>query len=222
MKSSLSYAKKGCPAPPATAADVIARLARRVERIVFLSSPHQTPHPFFQQPNSLANLHRDIDRLVTNSARASTIIRRGMFASNSIFWWASQIQTGDVVRWPYGAVETAPIDDRDIAAVAVRALAEEGHAGRDYVITGPESLSHETQVRAIGNIGRNVAGRVGRCRRHSGIRDLDGVGHYGNTGAHLRRMGRRARRRLQGPDAQPESLSGDYDLHVRGIRLYAP
>jgi len=144
-------------APPATAADVIARLARRVERIVFLSSPHQTPHPFFQQPNPLANLHGDIDRLVTDSARESTIIRPGMFASNSIFWWASQIQTGDVVRWPYGAVETAPIDDRDIAAVAVRALVEEGHAGQDYVITGPESLSHETQVRAIGNaLGRHI------------------------------------------------------------------
>jgi len=144
-------------APPATAADVIARLARRVQRIVFLSSPHQTPHPFFQQPNRLANLHGDIDRLVTDSARESTIIRPGMFASNSIFWWASQIQTGDVVRWPYGAVETAPIDDRDIAAVAVRALVEEGHAGQDYVITGPESLSHETQVRAIGNaLGRHI------------------------------------------------------------------
>jgi len=144
-------------APPATAADVIARLACRVERIVFLSSQHQTPHPFFQQPNRLANLHGDIDRLVTDSARESTIIRPGMFASNSIFWWASQIQTGDVVCWPYGAVETAPIDDRDIAAVAVRALVEEGHAGQDYVITGPESLSHETQVRAIGNaLGRHI------------------------------------------------------------------
>jgi hypothetical protein len=41
-----------------------------------------------------------------------------------VAWWAPQIRTGDVVRWPYGAVETAPIDERDIAAVAVRALSE--------------------------------------------------------------------------------------------------
>jgi uncharacterized protein YbjT (DUF2867 family) len=144
-------------APPATAADVIARLARRVERIVFLSSPHQTPHPFFQQRNRSMTLHEDIERLIADSGRASTIIRPGMFAGNCILWWASQIQTDGVVRWPYGAVETAPIDERDIAAVAVRSLIEDGHTGRDYVITGPTSLSHADQVLAIGNaLGRRL------------------------------------------------------------------
>ena len=34
-------------APFATAPAVVEALARRVERIVLLSSPHQTPHPFF-------------------------------------------------------------------------------------------------------------------------------------------------------------------------------
>jgi uncharacterized protein YbjT (DUF2867 family) len=144
-------------AAPTTAPDVIARLARRVERIVLLSSPHQTPHPFFQQTNPLARIHAGIDRLVMDSGVAWTIIRPGMFAANSIDWWAPQIQAGDVVRWPYGAVETAPIDERDIAAVAACALIEERHAGRDYVVTGPESLSQADQVRAIGDaLGRRL------------------------------------------------------------------
>ena len=47
-----------------------------------------------------------------------------MFAANTVAWWAPQIRAGDEVRWPYGAVETAPIDERDIAAVAVRALSD--------------------------------------------------------------------------------------------------
>jgi hypothetical protein len=34
-----------------------------------------------------------------------------------VAWWAPQLRAGDEVRWPYGAVETAPIDERDIAAV---------------------------------------------------------------------------------------------------------
>src|SRR4051812_2401301 len=34
-------------APPETVADVIARIAARARRLVFLSSPHRTPHPFF-------------------------------------------------------------------------------------------------------------------------------------------------------------------------------
>jgi len=139
-------------APPATAPAVIARLARRVERIVLLSAPYQTPHPFFQQPNPLATMQASIDRLVTDSGTAWTIVRPGMFAANAIDWWAPQIRTGDVVRWPYGAVETAPIDERDIAAVAARALVDEGHAGRDYVVTGPASISQADQVRTIGDV----------------------------------------------------------------------
>ena len=55
-----------------------------------------------------------------------------------------------MVRWPYGAAETAPIDERDIAAVAAPALCEDGHAGGDYVLTGPESLSQAEQVSIIG------------------------------------------------------------------------
>ena len=35
-------------APPATAAAVVERLASGTRRVVLLSSPHQTPHPFFQ------------------------------------------------------------------------------------------------------------------------------------------------------------------------------
>ena len=43
-----------------------------------------------------------------------------------------------MVRWPCGAAETAPIDERDIGAVAARALLEDGHDGADYVLTGPD------------------------------------------------------------------------------------
>jgi uncharacterized protein YbjT (DUF2867 family) len=68
-------------APPATAAAVIERLASHARRVVFLSSPHRTPHPFFQQPNPMAALHAEIERLIAAAAIASTIIRPGMLAS---------------------------------------------------------------------------------------------------------------------------------------------
>src|SRR5205085_5764634 len=70
-------------APPATAPAVVARLATHAERVVFLSSPHQTPHPFFQQPNPMAALHAGIERLIAAAGLASTIIRPGMFMSNT-------------------------------------------------------------------------------------------------------------------------------------------
>ena len=144
-------------APPTTAPAVVERLAAHARRVVFLSSPHQTPHPFFQQPNPMALLHADIERLIAATGLESTIIRPGMFASNALMWWASAIRADGVVRWPYGAAETAPVDDRDVAAVAARTLYQDGHAGGDYVLTGPESLSQAEQVSIIGDVlGRRV------------------------------------------------------------------
>ncbi len=144
-------------APPTSAPAVIERLSTHARRVVFLSSPHQTRHPFFQQPNPMAVLHADIERLIAASGIESTIIRPGMFASNVSSWWASAIRAGNIVRWPYGAAETAPIDDRDVAAVAARTLYQDGHAGGDYVLTGPESLSQAEQVRIIGDaLGRRI------------------------------------------------------------------
>jgi len=137
-------------APPTTAPAAIERLASHTRRVVLLSSPHRTPHPFFQQPNPMAVLHAGIERLIAAAGLESTIVRPGMFASNALHWWAAPIRDGDVVRWPYGAAETAPIDERDIASVAARALYEDGHVGADYVLTGPESLSQAEQVRIIG------------------------------------------------------------------------
>jgi uncharacterized protein YbjT (DUF2867 family) len=144
-------------APPATVPAVIERLASRARRVVLLSSPHQTPHPFFQQPNPMARFHADLERQIAESGLASTIIRPGMFASNTQFWWGSMIRDGDVVRWPYGAAETAPIDERDVAAVAARALSDARYAGGDYVLTGPESLSQIEQVAIVGTeLGRSI------------------------------------------------------------------
>ena len=146
-------------APLATASGVIAQLeshgAGHPRRIVLLSSPHQTAHPFFQQPNALRTLYVELERLLAASALDVMTLRPGIFASNAIHWWAPQIQRGDVVRWPYADAETAPIDERDIAAAATRVLLDHRHASGDYVLTGPESLSHADQVRAIGDaIGR--------------------------------------------------------------------
>ncbi|MDT7544113.1 MAG: hypothetical protein QOE99_223, partial [Actinomycetota bacterium] len=109
------------------------------------------------QPNPMAALHAEVERLIAAAGLASTILRPGMFASNTRLWWGSMIRDGDVVRWPYGAAETAPVDERDVAAVAARALCEDGHAGGDYVLTGPEALSQAEQVSIIGDaIGRRL------------------------------------------------------------------
>lgn len=144
-------------APPATAQAVVERFAAHARRVVFLSAPYRTPHPFFQQPNPTATLYAEIERLIEAAGLESTILRPGMFASNALFWWAHAIRTNGVVRWPYGGAETAPVDERDVAAVAARTLCHGGHGGGDYVLTGPESLSQVEQARIIGDVvGRTI------------------------------------------------------------------
>lgn len=102
----------------------------------------------------MAALHADIERRIADAGLRSTILRPGMFASNVAAWWTPAIRADGVIRWPYGAAETAPVGDRDVAA---RTLYEDGHAGRDYVLTGPESLSQAEQARIIGDVlGRPV------------------------------------------------------------------
>lgn len=144
-------------APPATVAPVLERIAKHAHRVVFLSAPLKTAHPLFQQPNPVARLAQQIERLIEASGVQWTFLRPGMFAANARRWWAPQIRSRDVVRWPYLAAPTAPIDERDIAAVGVRALLEEGHAGGEYVLTGPQSLSQFEQVSTIGRVlGRSL------------------------------------------------------------------
>ena len=138
---------------PATAVvPALMRIAGNVRRIVFLSAPHRTPHPFFQQPNPVATLHAEIERLIEASGMHWTFLRPGMFAANARIWWAAKIRAGETVRWPYADAPTAPIHERDIAAVAARVLCEPGHHGKDYVLTGPESLTQFQQLSIIAEV----------------------------------------------------------------------
>jgi uncharacterized protein YbjT (DUF2867 family) len=135
----------------------LARIAQHTGRLVMLTSPHQTPHPFFQQPNPMASMHKNMERLVRESGLASTFVRPGMFAANALGWWAARIREHDVIRWPNGDAATAPIDERDIAAVAVHALFDDAPGGAEYMITGPQSLTQREQVITIGDvIGRTL------------------------------------------------------------------
>jgi uncharacterized protein YbjT (DUF2867 family) len=140
-------------APPATVPDVLERMARKgIQRIVFLSAPLKTAHPLFQQPNPFREITAQMERLIESSGLDWTFLRPGMFAGNARNWWAPQTRVGDVVRWPYLSAPTAPIDERDIAAVAVRVLSEDGHARSEYVLTGPQSMTQSEQVSTIGRV----------------------------------------------------------------------
>jgi uncharacterized protein YbjT (DUF2867 family) len=136
-------------APGTAVGPALERIVKRARRIVYLSSLYKVDHPMFQQPNLGRLVNAEIERLIAASPNQWTFLQPGMFASNALGWWASQFRAGDVIRWPYLDCPTAPIDPRDIAAVAVRALCEEGHSRAEYLLTGPESLTHYQQIETI-------------------------------------------------------------------------
>lgn len=105
----------------------------------------------------LAERHRRVERAVAETALEWTFVRPGVFAKNSLRW-VPEIRQGGPVHLVYPDATASPIHEHDIAAVAVRALTEEGHGGAVYTVTGPESLTQAEQVHAIGDaVGRPVA-----------------------------------------------------------------
>jgi uncharacterized protein YbjT (DUF2867 family) len=93
-----------------------------------------------------------------------THLRPGEFMLNALAW-ADSIRDEGVVRAAYGAASYAPLDLDDIAAFAAKTLVEDGHHGKKYAMTGPESLAKTEKVRIIGEVlGREITGRGTRGR----------------------------------------------------------
>ncbi|MFE6777982.1 SDR family oxidoreductase [Streptomyces sp. NPDC057702] len=90
-----------------------------------------------------------VERAVRAGATPWTFVQPGEFMSNALTW-ADSIRTEDVVREPFGRARSAVVHEGDVAEVAVRALTEDGHAGRAYPISGPEVLTVPQKVAALG------------------------------------------------------------------------
>jgi uncharacterized protein YbjT (DUF2867 family) len=128
-------------------------VAKHTRRIVYLSSM-SVRDDRERQAEPISAFHADIERLIEQSGLEQTFLRPSGFATNTLMW-APQIRAGGVVRWPYGAARRSLIHERDIAAVAARALTGDGHGAKKYILTGPEALTQIEQVRTIGEaIGR--------------------------------------------------------------------
>ncbi|MEV5716788.1 NAD(P)H-binding protein [Amycolatopsis mediterranei] len=126
-----------------------------VAHVVLLSSG-SVLHPGAAH-NPIARAHLAVESALENSSLAWTFIRPGMFATNTLWWWRNSIREEGTVRVPYPDAQTAPIHEKDLAALAVTALTQPGHRGHAYPVWGPESLSLRQQVRHIGAaVGREI------------------------------------------------------------------
>ena len=115
-----------------------------VRHVVLLSSDNVLGDPM----PAMGQWHHEREEMVRGSGIPWTILRPTGFMSNALDWLPSLREDGYILD-PMGPGRYAPIDPADIAAVAATVLTEDGHEGREYVITGPETLTVGEQVRTL-------------------------------------------------------------------------
>jgi uncharacterized protein YbjT (DUF2867 family) len=134
---------------------VAAARAAGVRRVALLSSAAVVGRD--PEHNPIARDHRAVELALEDSGLAWTFIRPGLFATNTRWWWQRSIREEGAARLPYPEAQTAPVHEKDLAALAVTALTEGGHERRAYAVYGPQSLTLREQVGLIGQaIGRAV------------------------------------------------------------------
>jgi uncharacterized protein YbjT (DUF2867 family) len=141
--------------PSGIAGFVRAALSAGVRQVVLLSSAAVVNSD--PEHNPIARQHRTVELAIGESGLDWTFIRPGMFATNTRWWWSESIRTENAVRLPYPDAQTAPVHEKDLAALAVTALTEPGHGHQAYTVYGPQSLTLRRQAEHIGDaIGREI------------------------------------------------------------------
>jgi uncharacterized protein YbjT (DUF2867 family) len=93
--------------------------------------------------------HREQERLIEASGMEWTFLRPTLMMVNIIQWWGQTVRTQGRVYFPGGKGKAAPVDPRDVAALACAVLTRPGHASRIYNVTGPDLLSAREMVEIL-------------------------------------------------------------------------
>lgn len=135
------YANEDAPEEFATAA----RKAG-VEQVVLLSS-HSVLFPHAES-NPIAVMHMKVEQALQDAGLDWTFIRPGYLATNTLRW--QSIRTERVLRTAFPEGTAYLVHERDVAEIAVRALIDDAHRSKAYLIPGAGPLTVREQVAAIG------------------------------------------------------------------------
>ncbi len=108
-----------------------------VTRIVKISVPNAAE----RGAAALQRLHGRSEAALAASSIAWTVLRPNAFMQN-LHGPTQGFDARRICRLPLGEAKYCFIDACDIAATALAALSENGHAGKIYDLTGPQALSY--------------------------------------------------------------------------------
>lgn len=129
-----------------------AAYATGVKQVVFLSLIGIEKTPFVP--------HYKVEEYLRSSGKVWTFLRCSFFMQNLNTTHRREIRERSEIFIPAGRSKTSFLDVRDIAAVAVAALSQSGHANQAYDLTGPEALDYWQAADILsGTLGRKITYR---------------------------------------------------------------
>ena len=136
------------PALERNAVDVIAQ--SDVKQLVKLSAMGGREAIFPRQ-------HAESEYYIRSSGVPYTFLRPNGFMQNMVNYNAPTINSQNAFYGSEGDGKVSQIDIRDVAAVAVKALTEEGHVDKTYTLTGPEALTNGEIAKILSDgLGREI------------------------------------------------------------------
>jgi uncharacterized protein YbjT (DUF2867 family) len=112
----------------------------------------------------IARLHRPVERLLAEAPIEWTFLRSNFYMQTFSSNWAEGIRANSVFASPLIRGPISFVDVNDIARVAERALTEDRHHHKIYVLTGPAALSYEQAAGVLSDV-------LGRPVTYTGLSD---------------------------------------------------
>jgi uncharacterized protein YbjT (DUF2867 family) len=101
--------------------------------------------------------HAQSEDYIESTGVPYTFLRPNGFMQNMVNYNAPTINTQNAFYGSEDDGRVSQIDVRDVAAVAVKALTEDGYAGKAYSLTGPEALTNSEIARILSDeLGREI------------------------------------------------------------------
>ncbi|MBV9497813.1 MAG: SDR family oxidoreductase [Acidobacteriaceae bacterium] len=101
--------------------------------------------------------HAESEDYILSSGVPYTFLRPNGFMQNIVNYNAPTISTQNGFYGTEGDGRVSQIDIRDVAAVAVKVLTEDGHAGKAYTLTGPQALNNTEIAQMLSEVlGREI------------------------------------------------------------------
>jgi len=101
--------------------------------------------------------HAESEDYIQATGVPYTFLRPNGFMQNMVNYNAPTINAQSAFYGSEGDGRVSHIDIRDVAAVAVRVLTEDGHVGRAYTLTGPEALTNKEIAQILSEeLGREI------------------------------------------------------------------